>query len=74
MRHGRKSSSNLFDGFKGGISVDQDSELITAVEVLPGNAHDSTKVKEIIEQAENNTGSQVESIIRDTACGKYAGK
>ena len=38
MRHGHKSSSRRFDGHKAAIVVDSDSQLITAVEVLPGNA------------------------------------
>ena len=38
MRHGRKSSRRRFDGHKAAIVVDTDSQLITAVDVLPGNA------------------------------------
>ena len=38
MRHGHKSSRRRFDGHKAAIVVDTDSQLITAVEVLPGNA------------------------------------
>src|SRR5438128_67074 len=38
MRHGRKSSSHRFNGHKAQVAVDTDSQLITAVEVLPGNA------------------------------------
>ncbi len=41
MRHGHKSSSKRFDGHKAAIVVDTDSQLITAVEVLPGNAPDT---------------------------------
>ena len=41
MRHGHKSSSRRFDGHKAAIVVDTDSQLITAVEVLPGNAPDN---------------------------------
>ena len=38
MRHGRKSSRRRFNGHKAAIVVDTDSQLITAVDVLPGNA------------------------------------
>ena len=38
MRHGHKSSSRRFDGHKAAVVVDTDSQLITAVDVLPGNA------------------------------------
>ena len=41
MRHGHKSSSKRFDGHKAAIVVDTDFQLITAVEVLPGNAPDN---------------------------------
>ena len=41
MRHGHKSSSRRFDGHKAAIVVDTDSQLITAVAVLPGNAPDN---------------------------------
>ena len=38
MRHGRKSSSKRFDGHKAAVVVDTDSQLVTAVDILPGNA------------------------------------
>ena len=41
LRHGHKSSSRRFDGQKAAIGVDTDSQLITAVAVLPGNAPDN---------------------------------
>ena len=40
-RHGHKSSRRRFDGHKAAIVVDTYSQLITAVEVLPGNAPDN---------------------------------
>ena len=44
MRHGHKSSSRRFEGHKAAIVVDTDSQLITAVDVLPGNAPDNLGV------------------------------
>ena len=41
MRHGHKSSSRRFDGHKAAIVVDTYTQLITVVEVLPGNAPDN---------------------------------
>ena len=41
MRHGHKSSRRRFDVHKAAIVVDTDSQLITAVEVLPDNATDN---------------------------------
>ena len=60
MRHGHKSSSRRFDGHKAAIVVDTDSQLITAVEVLPGNAPDNLGALELVEQSEANTGVPVE--------------
>ena len=40
-RFGRKSEKKSFYGYKEHIAIDADSELITAVEVTPGNVADS---------------------------------
>ncbi len=37
-RHGHKTASRGFDGYKGHIAVDPDSEIITTTEVTAGNA------------------------------------
>lgn len=41
-RHGHKSAARGFDGYKGHISIDPDSEIIVATEVTPGNAGDGS--------------------------------
>ena len=69
MRHGHKSSSRRFDGHKAAIVVDSDSQLITAVEVLPGNAPDNLGALELVEQSEANTGVPVEESMGDAADG-----
>ena len=69
MRHGRKSSSTRFDGHKTGLTVDTDSQLITAVDVLPGNAPDRTGSLELVKQSEENTGMEVEATVGDAAYG-----
>jgi len=69
MRHGRKSSSTRFDGHKAAVVVDTDSQLVTAVEVLPGNATDNTGALELVKQSEANTGVEVEETIADAAFG-----
>jgi ketosteroid isomerase-like protein len=40
-RHGRKTSARGFDGYKGHVAVDPDSELILATTVTAGNAGDA---------------------------------
>lgn len=69
MRHGHKSSSVRFDGYKAAVVVDTDSQLITAVDVLPGNARDSVGALELVEQTEENAGVEVEETIGDCAYG-----
>ena len=69
MRHGRKSSSKRFDGHKAAVVVDTDSQLVTAVDILPGNAGDNTGVLELVEQSEENTGIAVEETIGDAPMG-----
>ena len=69
MRHGHKSSRRRFDGHKAAIVVDTDSQLITAVDVLPGNAPDNLGALELVEQSEASTGSVVEEAMGDAAYG-----
>ena len=69
MRHGHKSSSRRFDGHKAAIVVDTDSQLITAVEVLPGNAPDNLGALELVERSEANTRVPVEEALGDAAYG-----
>ena len=69
LRHGHKSSRRRFDGHKAAIVVDTDSQLITAVDVLPGNAPDNLGALELVEQSEASTGSVVEEAMGDAADG-----
>jgi len=47
-RHGHKTSARSFDGFKGHIAIDPDTEIITATAVSPGNAGDASVAEELI--------------------------
>ncbi len=69
MRHGRKSRSKRFDGHKAAIGVDADSQLITAVDVLAGNAADASPALPLTEASETNTGLEVEVTVGDCAYG-----
>ena len=72
MRHGHKSKSNRFEGHKVAIAVDADSQLITAVEVLAGNAPDSEGALELTEASEVSTELDVAETIGDCAYGDGA--
>jgi hypothetical protein len=47
-RHGHKTNHRGFDGFKGHLALDPDSEIITAVAVTPGNTGDVEPVADLI--------------------------
>ena len=46
--------------------------LISDVEVLAGNAHDSQNVVEVVEHSEEALGDKVETVIGDSAYGTGA--
>jgi Transposase DDE domain/Transposase domain (DUF772) len=69
MRHGRKSASKRFDGHKAAVAVEMDSQLITGVEVLAGNAGDQEKALELVQQSERVLEGKVEETVGDCAYG-----
>lgn len=70
MRHGHKTSSQKSDGYKGNITVGgKNHNLITAVEVTPANAADSSALDELITQREENLGNPIEKLMGDSAYG-----
>ncbi len=69
MRHGRKSAARRFDGHKGAIAVDAESQLILAATVLPGNAQDHEEALTLVEEAEANAGVVVAETVADCAYG-----
>jgi hypothetical protein len=72
MRHGRKSAHKRFDGHKAAVAVDTDSQLITAVDVLVGNAPDAERALALVEQSEQATGCAVGATYGDGAYGDGA--
>jgi hypothetical protein len=47
-RHGHKTNARSFDGYKGHLAVDPDSEIITATTVTPGNSGDAEVAEELL--------------------------
>ncbi len=47
-RHGRKTAARGFDGYKGHIGIDPDSEIITATRVSAGNAGDASVAEDLV--------------------------
>jgi len=50
-RHGHKTAARGFDGYKGHIAIDPDSEIITSAMVTPGNAGDGSVAKQLLKEA-----------------------
>ena len=47
-RHGHKTSARGFDGYKGHVALDPDSELIVATHVTAGNVGDGQAVDALL--------------------------
>jgi len=47
-RHGHKSQAHSFDGYKGHVAIDPDSEIITEAEVGPANAADGEMLPTLV--------------------------
>ena len=47
-RHGHKTSARGFDGYKGHIAVDPDSEIVTATDATRGNSGDAEVAEDLL--------------------------
>jgi Transposase DDE domain/Transposase domain (DUF772) len=57
-RHGHKSNARGFDGYKGHVAIDPDSEVITAAEVGAANAGDAAMAAALLEDLPQAGGGQ----------------
>ena len=57
-RHGHKTSARGFDGYKGHVAVDPDSELITATAVTAGNVGDAAPAAGLLAEELSPAGQQ----------------
>lgn len=69
MRHGRKSASRRFDGFKNSVSTDVESELILDIKDVPAPGSDGAHLMPMIGRVETHAGVTVERVIADGAYG-----
>ena len=65
-RHGHKTAARGFDGYKGHIAIDPDSEIIVSTDVTAGNVGDAQPAAAMIEDvialvAANDGGDSVEA-------------
>ncbi len=71
-RHGHKTSSRGFDGYKGNVAIDPDSELITKTKVTAANAGDASVATELIAdllEESSETDSEQATVYGDAAYG-----
>jgi Transposase DDE domain len=78
-RHGHKTAARGFDGYKGHVGIDPDSEIITGTEVSPGNAGDASVAEDLVADllpgpaaAETNPDDDGETNPADPAPGRNA--
>jgi transposase len=69
MRHGRKSSAHLFNGFKVSVSTDQHSEMILDIADVTASGSDGAHLLPIIERVEERADVTVHRAIGDGAYG-----
>lgn len=69
MRHGHKSHSKRFNGYKAGIVADAEDGVILATDARPANMHDGEQAKELLDTAVGNSGQELDRILGDTAYG-----
>lgn len=50
-RHGHKTAARGFDGYKGHLAVDPDSEIVVATQVTAGNVGDAAAASEMLTEA-----------------------
>jgi len=69
MRHGRKSSSGKFNGYKTHLIKDVDSDIITNIDVSSGNCPDQDMAEPLIDEAKEEFGVKTRSLTGDGAYG-----
>ena len=72
MRHGRKSQSHSFEGYKASLVAETEHGVILATNVRPGNVADREPVKELLASAETSCEQKIARMIGDTAYGDVA--
>ena len=69
MRHGHKSHSKGFEGYKAAIVVETGSGVILATEVRGGNVHDREGAADLVAEAVERSGQALKEVLGDTAYG-----
>ena len=68
-RHGRKTAARGFDGYKGHVPIDPDSELIVATDVTAGNVADAAPAPAMLEEAVDSGKRASVEVYGDSSYG-----
>jgi hypothetical protein len=74
MRHGHKSSTQRFNGFKVAVTTEQTSELIVDIQDIPAAGSDGQALMPTIDRVEQHVGVTVAQVIGDGAYGSGANR
>jgi len=69
MRHGHKSHSKGFDGYKASVVAETKSGVILATDIRAGNVADGQGAPELVETATTRAGQELKQVLGDTAYG-----
>jgi transposase len=72
MRHGHKSHSKGFEGYKAAVVAEVEHGVIVATDIRAANVADGAGARALIEQAAEGTGQRVGRVFGDTAYGNMA--
>ncbi len=74
MRHGRKSSSQRWDGDKVQVAEEPGTELITEIDVVDASAGDGVSLLPMVQSVEEHLAVKVERATGDTAYGSVGNR
>ena len=69
MRHGRKSSTKTFNGYKASLATETEAGVIVAVDVQPANKPDGEGAAAWVGEANRRCKRQTKRVLGDTAYG-----
>ncbi len=69
MRHGHKSHSKGFEGYKAAIVAETESGVILATDIRAGNVHDGEGAADLVAEAVERSGQELKEVLGDTAYG-----
>ncbi|MFQ5515926.1 MAG: IS1182 family transposase, partial [Myxococcota bacterium] len=72
MRHGHKSHSKGFEGYKASAVVETENGVILATDVRGGNVHDSHGASALLKEAAQHAEKEIAQMLGDTAYGGLA--